>query len=77
MYKELQVTSPLVAKRKFTCLRTCKQIDQGTWVVSDISYEPILNFNGYHSNYRRLPSGCLIQSISEKLSKVCIWNAIV
>ncbi|PWA38216.1 homeobox-leucine zipper protein HDG11 [Artemisia annua] len=70
MYKELQVTSPLVAKRKFTCLRTCKQIDQGTWVVADISYEPILNLNGYHSNYRRLPSGCLIQSISEKLSKV-------
>ncbi|GKD06998.1 homeobox-leucine zipper protein HDG11, partial [Tanacetum coccineum] len=64
--KELQATSPcMAAKRRFTLLRMCIQIDQGTWVVAEISHCPSSN-----NNIRRLPSGCLIQSIAEDLSKV-------
>ncbi|PWA81580.1 Homeobox domain-containing protein/START domain-containing protein [Artemisia annua] len=62
--KELQASSPcMIAKRKFTLLRACMQIDQGTWVVAEISHCP-------PNNFRRLPSGCLIQNIAEDLSKV-------
>ncbi|GJW40853.1 zinc finger, CCHC-type containing protein [Tanacetum coccineum] len=29
---------PMVANRKFTVLRTCLQIDQGTWVIAELSH---------------------------------------
>nr|XP_043608836.1 homeobox-leucine zipper protein HDG11-like [Erigeron canadensis] len=64
MYTELQATTPLVPKRSFVFLRTCKQIDQSTWVVADVPIEPSGNV-GY-------PSGCWIQGTAERLSKV-IW----
>ncbi|GJX67895.1 START domain-containing protein [Tanacetum coccineum] len=64
VYKEMQATSPMVANRKFTVLRTCLQIDQGTWVIAELSHVSPPN------TYRRLPSGCLIERITEDVSKV-------
>nr|GEU74036.1 homeobox domain-containing protein/START domain-containing protein [Tanacetum cinerariifolium] len=60
----MQATPPLVPNRKFTVLRTCLQIDQGTWVIAEPSHVNAPN------TYRQLPSGCLIERITEKLSKV-------
>ncbi|GKB63074.1 START domain-containing protein [Tanacetum coccineum] len=40
-----------------------QQIQFDAWVVAEISHGP-------SNNFRRLPSGCLIQSIAEDLSKV-------
>ncbi|PWA98541.1 START domain-containing protein [Artemisia annua] len=64
--KELQATSPcMVAKRRFmNLLRAYVQIDQGMWVIAEISHCPSSD------KFRRLPSGCLIQSIAKGLSKV-------
>nr|GFA03008.1 homeobox-leucine zipper protein HDG11 [Tanacetum cinerariifolium] len=62
--KEMQATSPMVHNRKFPVLRTCLQIDQGTWVIAEPSDVNAPN------TYRWLPSGCLIERITEKLSKV-------
>ncbi|GKD68321.1 homeobox-leucine zipper protein ROC8, partial [Tanacetum coccineum] len=64
VYREMQATSPVVPNRKFTVLRSCTQIDQATWLIAEISH--VLSPN----TYRRLPSGCLIQRLSEYESKV-------
>ncbi|GJW32940.1 reverse transcriptase domain-containing protein [Tanacetum coccineum] len=55
---------PMVANRKFTVLRTCLKIDQGTWVIAELSHVSA------PYTYRRLPSGCLIECITETVSKV-------
>ncbi|GKA22486.1 homeobox-leucine zipper protein HDG11 [Tanacetum coccineum] len=52
------------SSRNFTVLRTFLHIDQGTWVVSEIS----LDITPY--NCRQLSSGCLIECITEDESKV-------
>lgn len=49
-------------------LRAYVQIDQGTWVVAEISHCPSSD------KFRRLPSGCLIQSIAKGLSKVGLYT---
>nr|XP_043639623.1 homeobox-leucine zipper protein ROC8-like [Erigeron canadensis] len=64
IYTELQATTPFIPKRRFAFLRTCKQIDQSTWVVADSPIEASGNA-GY-------PSGCWIQGTTDGLSKV-IW----
>ncbi|GKC77620.1 homeobox-leucine zipper protein HDG11, partial [Tanacetum coccineum] len=64
VYKEMQATLTIVANRKFTVLRTCLQIDQGTWVIAELSHVRAPN------TYRRLPSGCLIEHITGDVSKV-------
>ncbi|PWA97882.1 hypothetical protein CTI12_AA024770 [Artemisia annua] len=66
VYKELQAAAPIVANRKLTVLRTCLKIDTGTWVVAEISLDILPSY------CRRLPSGCLIERISNDKSKV-IW----
>ncbi|CAA6658497.1 unnamed protein product [Spirodela intermedia] len=37
MYGELQVLSPVVSPRDFFFLRYCRQIDQSTWAIADVS----------------------------------------
>ncbi|GJZ63033.1 homeobox-leucine zipper protein ROC8 [Tanacetum coccineum] len=63
-YREMQATSLVVPNRKFTVLISCTQIDQGTWIIAEISHVPSPN------TYRRVPFGCLIQRILEAESKV-------
>ncbi|KAF8378849.1 hypothetical protein HHK36_030198 [Tetracentron sinense] len=71
IYGELQVLSPLVSPREFYLLRYCQQIEQGLWAIVDVSFEfsggdPIVASSRCH----RLPSGCLIQDMSNGYSKV-------
>ncbi|KAL6585280.1 hypothetical protein OROMI_004569 [Orobanche minor] len=63
--KKLHAASPMMATRIFAVLRTCYQIDQGTWIVAEISPD---SSNGRY--FHRLPSGCLIERITEDQSKV-------
>ncbi|GJU14571.1 homeobox-leucine zipper protein ROC8 [Tanacetum coccineum] len=55
--KQLHAASPMIATRKFLVHRKCLQIDQGTWIVAEISLVDAANPKYFH----RLPSGCLIQ----------------
>ncbi|KAJ6806597.1 homeobox-leucine zipper protein ROC8-like isoform X1 [Iris pallida] len=73
MYGEFQVLSPVVSTREFVFLRYCQQIEQGSWVIADVSGD----FDRDHgqigsssSRTRRLPSGCLIQDMPNGYSKV-------
>ncbi|XP_077230301.1 homeobox-leucine zipper protein ROC8-like [Tasmannia lanceolata] len=71
MYEELQVLSPLVSTREFYFLRYCQQIEQGLWVVVDVSFDlSSMNQFAPPSRSRRLPSGCLIQDMPNGYSKV-------
>ncbi|GKD29369.1 homeobox-leucine zipper protein HDG11 [Tanacetum coccineum] len=64
--KQLHAASPMIATRKFLVHRKCLQIDQGTWIVAEISLVDAANPKYFH----RLPSGCLIQRITDHQSKV-------
>ncbi|KAK7319224.1 hypothetical protein RJT34_03942 [Clitoria ternatea] len=72
MRAEMHILSPLVPSREFLFLRYCKQIQEGLWVIGDVSFDS--------SNYRtrpvrrawKLPSGCLIQEITDGLCGV-LW----
>ncbi|TQD94239.1 hypothetical protein C1H46_020191 [Malus baccata] len=71
MYNELQVLSPLVPTREFYFLRYCQQIEQGLWIIVDVSYDfPQDNQFTNQCRSRRLPSGCLIQDMPNGYSKV-------
>ncbi|GJY62426.1 homeobox-leucine zipper protein HDG11, partial [Tanacetum coccineum] len=54
----------MVSNRKFTVLITSLQIDQGTWVITELSHVRAPN------TYRRLPSRCLIEHTTMDVSKV-------
>ncbi|GFP88479.1 homeobox-leucine zipper protein hdg11 [Phtheirospermum japonicum] len=72
MYAELQVLSALVPTRQFYFLRFRQQIEQGSWVIVDVSYD-IPHQDGQFSSpckAHRLPSGCLIQDMPNGYSKV-------
>ncbi|KAL3835296.1 hypothetical protein ACJIZ3_010032 [Penstemon smallii] len=72
MYEELQVLSALVPTRQFYFLRFCQQIEQGSWVIVDVSYD-IPNQESHFtssSKSHRLPSGCLIQDMPNGYSKI-------
>ncbi|GJV94406.1 homeobox-leucine zipper protein HDG11 [Tanacetum coccineum] len=64
--KQLHADSPMIATRNFAVLRTCLQIHQGTWIVAEISLDDAANPHYFH----RLPSGCLIECITDHQSKV-------
>ncbi|GKD29828.1 homeobox-leucine zipper protein HDG11-like protein [Tanacetum coccineum] len=69
MYKEIQLTNPLVPNMKLIFIGVCKQMNDGCWVVVDASFDPPKDAY-YPSKFRRLLSGCLIESIDNGLSKV-------
>ncbi|XP_013682996.1 homeobox-leucine zipper protein HDG12-like [Brassica napus] len=68
MLEELQMLSPLVPTREFSVLRYCQQIEHGTWAIVNVSYE-LPQFISSSRPYR-LPSGCLIQDMSNGYCKV-------
>ncbi|KAJ0987295.1 hypothetical protein J5N97_005651 [Dioscorea zingiberensis] len=71
MYEELQVLSPVVSTREFFFLRYCQQIEQGLWVIGDVSVDLSRESQfASPSRSRRLPSGCLIQDVPNGYSKV-------
>ncbi|XP_074587422.1 homeobox-leucine zipper protein ROC8-like isoform X2 [Curcuma longa] len=71
MYEELQVLSPVVPTREFSFLRCCQPIQQGVWVVADISVDfPRANQFALASQSKKLPSGCLVEEMADGYAKV-------
>ena len=71
MNAELQVLSPLVPVRNVNFLRFCKQHSEGVWAVVDVSIDTVReNSGGSTVVIRRLPSGCVVQDMSNGYSKV-------
>ncbi|KAK1375162.1 Homeobox-leucine zipper protein MERISTEM L1 [Heracleum sosnowskyi] len=68
MTAEFQVPSPLVPSRENYFVRYCKQHDNGTWAVADVSLDNLRPAS--ISRCRRRPSGCLIQELPNGYSKV-------
>ncbi|KAL8201229.1 hypothetical protein R6Q57_012568 [Mikania cordata] len=72
MYAELQMLSPLVPTREIHFLRYCaRNSDDGSWAIVDFpldsfheTYQPSL------SQYKRHPSGCIIQDMPNGYSRV-------
>ncbi|XP_038713284.1 homeobox-leucine zipper protein HDG2 isoform X3 [Tripterygium wilfordii] len=70
MTAEFQLPTPLVPTRESYFVRYCKQHQDGTWAVVDVSLDNIRP--SPISRCRRRPSGCLIQEMPNGYSKV-IW----
>ncbi|KAF8111322.1 hypothetical protein N665_0076s0300 [Sinapis alba] len=68
MYEEMEVLSPFVATREFCELRYCQMIEQGSWIVVNVSYH-LPQFLSQSHSYK-FPSGCLIQDMPNGYSKV-------
>ncbi|KAE8663269.1 Homeobox-leucine zipper protein HDG1 [Hibiscus syriacus] len=69
---EFQVLSPLVPVRQVRFIRFCKQHSEGIWAVVDVSIDASQGAANTQMfpNCRRFPSGCLIQDVDNKCSKV-------
>ncbi|KAG0494538.1 hypothetical protein HPP92_005532 [Vanilla planifolia] len=72
MYGEFLGLSPVVSSRELCFLRYSQQIEQGLWVISDISVHFPRDNLLPSCTKRRLPSGCLIQDMPNGYSKV-VW----
>lgn len=70
MYEQMHILSPLVAQREYYILRHCQQIELGVWVIADVSYDCSINENASPLRSWKLPSGCMIEEISNGCSKV-------
>ncbi|KAE8719731.1 Homeobox-leucine zipper family protein [Hibiscus syriacus] len=71
MDAEFQVLSPLVPIRRVPFLRFCKRHSDGVWAVVDVSIDSCNAANPQmFANSRRLPSGCIIQDMDNKHTKV-------
>ncbi|XP_061374520.1 homeobox-leucine zipper protein ANTHOCYANINLESS 2-like [Gastrolobium bilobum] len=72
MNAELQLVSPLVPVRQVNFLRYCKQHAVGIWVVVDLSVDIGRNATNSYPimSCRKLPSGCIVQDMSNGLTKI-------
>ncbi|KAK8537119.1 hypothetical protein V6N12_043294 [Hibiscus sabdariffa] len=72
MDAEFQVISPLAPVRRMRFIRFCKKHSEGVWVVVDVSIDATRDAANTPSfiNCRRLPSGCVIQDLDNKYTKV-------
>ncbi|XP_076884226.1 homeobox-leucine zipper protein MERISTEM L1-like [Bidens hawaiensis] len=76
MTAEYQVPSPLVPTRENYFVRYCKRLEDGTWVVVDVSLDNLSSSAVVRC--RRRPSGCLIQELPNGYSKVTwVENVVV
>ena len=71
MTADFHVLSPLVPTREYCFVRYCKQIDNETWAVADVSLENLGPAS--ISQSRRRPSGCMIQELPYGFSKVQVF----
>ncbi|KAK7256303.1 hypothetical protein RIF29_29744 [Crotalaria pallida] len=67
---ELHLPTPFIPPRECYFARYCKQLTQEVWGVVDVSLEKF--FPSPTSNFRKRPSGCLIEGMPNGFSKV-IW----
>ncbi|XP_039032689.1 LOW QUALITY PROTEIN: homeobox-leucine zipper protein HDG7-like [Hibiscus syriacus] len=71
MDAEFQVLSPLVPIQRVQFLRFCKRHSDGVWAVVDVSIDSCNAANPHmFANSRKLPSGCIIQDMDNKHTKV-------
>ncbi|XP_073292759.1 homeobox-leucine zipper protein ROC8-like isoform X2 [Primulina huaijiensis] len=71
MYGKIHVLSPLVAPREFNFIRYCRQLNSRTWILVDVSYDFIKQFeDAAPTNPRKFPSGCMIEDISNGKSNI-------
>ncbi|KAK9064201.1 hypothetical protein SSX86_015581 [Deinandra increscens subsp. villosa] len=68
MTAEYQVPSPFVPTRESYFVRYCKQLDDETWAVVDVSLDNLRSSSIVRC--RRRPSGCLIQELPNGCSKI-------
>ncbi|XP_060176262.1 homeobox-leucine zipper protein ROC5-like [Lycium barbarum] len=69
---EFQIISDLVSVREVNFLRFCQQHAEGIWAIVDVSVDTIQEGPQKCEirNCRRLPSGCIVQDMSNGYSKV-------
>ncbi|CAL0302865.1 unnamed protein product [Lupinus luteus] len=70
MSAELHLPTPFAPSRECYFARYCKQLSQHIWGVVDISLEKF--FPSPSTNFRKRPSGCIIEAMPNGFSKV-IW----
>ncbi|KAK4745329.1 hypothetical protein SAY87_011641 [Trapa incisa] len=70
MIAEFHLPSPLVPTRESYFARYCKQQDEGTWAIVDVSLDDLRPVPT--ARCRKRPSGCLIHEMPNGFSKV-IW----
>lgn len=71
MYEKRHILSPLVAPREFFFIRYCRQLNSSTWVMVDVSYDFIKELqDSAPMRSWKLPSGCMIQDMSNGKSTV-------
>ncbi|XP_020417883.1 homeobox-leucine zipper protein MERISTEM L1 [Prunus persica] len=70
MTAEFHAPTPLVPTRESYFARYCKKLGSDTWAVVDVSLEKLFQFPS--RNFRRQPSGCLVQEMPDGWSNV-IW----
>ncbi|KAK7331294.1 hypothetical protein VNO77_25516 [Canavalia gladiata] len=69
MVEEMHILSPLVQPRKFQFLRYCQQVEDGQWVITDVSFDSFRQNTPLSRSWRH-PSGCMIQEMSNGCSMV-------
>lgn len=73
MHEEMHILSPFVPSREFYVLRHCKQLEMGTWVVVDVSYDwqKLEREEDPKTTLAwKLPSGCMIHDLANGTSRV-------
>ncbi|CAN4117784.1 unnamed protein product [Withania somnifera] len=68
MTAQFHLPSPIVRPREVYFARHSRQLDFNTWLVADVSIESV--FPNQLVQYKRRPSGCLIQGLQSGLSLV-------
>lgn len=81
MNVDLWVQSPRAPNRSVKFLRYSKEIENNQWAVVDVSIDGIRGIepNGSQIGYmscRLLPSGCLLQDMSNGLCKVLYYYTV-
>ncbi|KAJ1430501.1 START domain [Sesbania bispinosa] len=74
MNAEMHILSPLVPSREFIFLRYCKQIEEGVWVISDVSFDSS-KYEAILSRAWKFPSGCMIHQNTDGSCRVMISSA--
>ncbi|KAL0858182.1 hypothetical protein Bca101_063336 [Brassica carinata] len=62
IWEQLHILSPLVPPREFMIVRCCQKIDEGLWIVADVSHR-IINSDQINPFCYKRPSGCLIRAL--------------
>ncbi|KAG2273225.1 hypothetical protein Bca52824_067780 [Brassica carinata] len=71
IWEQLHILSPLVPPRELMIVRCCQQIDDGLWIIVDVSHNIVNSDQVSPSCYKR-PSGVLIRALPNAQTEV-MW----